>query len=162
MMGGSAKEAARDVSEERIEIELNPRERRAYDSLRAKLTDSSGVARSGLRDYLLLLPDLTVLLFRLARDPRVPLRAKAIAVLGVGYVLSPLDLIPDFFGPVGLIDDLLIAVAALSRILHIVHPDLLRSHWSGKEDVLDVIRRVSAWAERQFKARFLRPRHPKP
>ena len=109
-----------------------------------------------MRDLLLLLPDLVVLLFRLVRDSRVPVVAKTIALLGLGYVISPIDLLPDFFGPFALLDDLLVAVAALSQILNTVHPDLLRSHWSGKGDVLEVIGRVSAWAEQTFKQRFSR------
>ncbi len=150
---------------ERIEIELNPRDRRLYDRLREKVVGahSSRENRSGPKDLLVLLPDLVVLLARLVRDPRVPWRAKAIAVLGLGYVFSPIDLIPDFFGPIGLLDDLLVAVAALSQILNTVHPDLLRANWSGKGDVLDAIQRITLWGENTFKVRiasFLRRRLP--
>ncbi len=104
--------------------------------------------RSGVRDLLLLLPDLTVLLLRLLRDERVPVGGKAIAVLGVGYVLSPIDVLPSFlFGPIGLIDDLFIVAAALARVLHYVHPDVVRSHWSGQGDALDAIQRATEWSE---------------
>ena len=104
---------------------------------------------------LLLLPDLTVLLGRLLRDPRVPRSAKFVAVLGVGYVVSPIDLIPGvIFGPIGLVDDLLIVTATLSRILNDVHPDIVRSHWSGTGDVLDAIQRVTRWSETLFKGRL--------
>ena len=80
-----------------------------------------------------MLPDLVVLLGRLARDRRVPASAKVIALIGISYALSPLDLLPDLLlGPLGMVDDLLVVVAALSRILNQVHPDLVRSHWSGQ------------------------------
>ncbi len=147
---GISSDGGRDV----IEIELNPRERRAYDVLRTKVAGNSLDKRSGLRDMLLLLPDLLVLLFRLARDSRVPLGAKSIAVLAIAYVLSPVDLIPDFFGPLALVDDLLVVATALSRIFVMVHPDLVRSHWSGKGDALEAVRRVVAWGESAFKLRF--------
>jgi hypothetical protein len=53
-------------------------------------------------DILLLLPDFTVLLARLLRDPRVPRRSKLIALFGIGYVLSPIDLLPALLlGPLG-------------------------------------------------------------
>lgn len=139
---------------ERIEIELNPRERRMYDVLREKILGSKPEGRAGVKDLLLLLPDLTVLLARLVRDPRVPWGAKTIAVMGLAYVFSPIDLIPDFFGPIGLLDDLLVAVAALSKILKSVHPDLLRANWSGNGDVLETIQRITAWGERTFKVRL--------
>ena len=54
-----------------IEIELNPRERRIYDRVRAAVRAPRAGEPSSLRDVMLLLPDLTVLLFRLVRDPRV-------------------------------------------------------------------------------------------
>jgi len=83
------------MSERNLTIELNRREQRLYDRIRAALTAQRPGQRSGLRDVALLLPDLTVLLLRLLRDPRVPLGAKLIAGLGIGYVLSPIDLVPE-------------------------------------------------------------------
>lgn len=136
------------MSERNVTIDLSPRERRLYDRARAALVAPHPGERSGVRDVLLLLPDLVVLLFRLLRDPRVPAGGKAIALLGVGYVLSPVDLLPEvLFGPLGLVDDLLIVAATLSRVVNYVHPDVVRSHWSGQGDALEAIQRASAWAE---------------
>jgi uncharacterized membrane protein YkvA (DUF1232 family) len=154
------------MSERVVTIDLNPREKRFYDRVREALVPPHPGERSGLRDGLLLLPDLTVLLFRLLRDPRVPAGGKAIALLGVGYVLSPVDLVPEaLFGPVGLVDDLLIVAATLSRVVNYVHPDIVRSHWSGQGDALDAIQRASGWAEmrvrgvlRRVLPKLLRPR----
>ncbi|HOV21838.1 MAG TPA: YkvA family protein [Candidatus Ratteibacteria bacterium] len=42
------------------------------------------------------------------RDPRVPLYAKLFIVCIVGYILSPLDLIPEFIPVVGYLDDIVI------------------------------------------------------
>lgn len=139
------------TQQETITIELNPRERRLYDRLRTRVVLPRSGAGSGVRDLLLLLPDLTVLLARLLRDSRVPLTSKAIAVLGVGYVLSPIDLLPSLLvGPIGLLDDLVVVSAALSRILNGVHPDVVRSHWPGQGDALEAIQRVSRWSESLF------------
>ena len=139
--------------ESNVTIDLNPREKRFYDRVREALVAPHPGERSGMRDVLLLLPDLTVLLFRLLRDARVPVGAKAIALLGVGYVLSPVDLVPEaLFGPIGLMDDLLIVAATLSRVLNYVHPDVVRSHWSGQGDALDAIQRASGWAETQVRS----------
>ncbi len=136
------------MAQEHLEIDSQAREKRLYDRLRARVVSSAPGARSGLRDMILALPDLVVLLGRLARDPRVPTGCKIIALLGISYALSPLDLLPDLLlGPLGLLDDLLVVVAALSRILNYVHPDLVRSHWSGQEDLLTALQRVTSWAE---------------
>ncbi len=140
-----------------ITIELNPRERRLYDRLRSGVVETQAGSSSGVRDLLLLLPDLTVLLMRLMRDPRVPVSSKVIALLGIGYVISPLDLIPSLLaGPIGLLDDLLIVSATLSRVLNHVHPDVVRSHWSGQGDALDAIQRVTAWSASIFSEKLPR------
>ena len=143
------------MSEASITIELNPRERRLYDRLRMQVVERRPGASSGLRDLLLLLPDLTVCLLRLLRDDRVPLASKVLAAVGVGYVISPLDLLPGLlFGPLGLVDDLLIAAATLSRILNHVHPDVVRSQWPGNGDALEAIQRVTYWSESLFTVRL--------
>ena len=138
-----------------IEIELNPREQRLYDRIRSRVVAPQPGRGSGFRDMLLLAPDLTILMLRLLRDERVSLGDKGIALAGIAYVLSPLDLMPEFlFGPLGLLDDLVVIAATLSRLVNHVHPDVVRSHWSGRGDALEVIQRVSAWCERQFTGRL--------
>jgi len=138
--------------EQVITIDLNPGERRLYDRMRAHLSEPVPGRHSGAGDLLLLLPDLCILLLRLLRDDRVPIASKAVALAGLGYVLSPLDFMPAiFFGPLGLIDDVVIAAAALSGVLNRVHPDVVRSHWSGQGDALDAIQRVTAWTEEQVR-----------
>ena len=59
----------RETAGETITIELNPREQRLYDRLRMRVVKTRAGSRSGVRDLVLLLPDLTVLLMRLMRDP---------------------------------------------------------------------------------------------
>lgn len=137
------------MSDTVVTIELNERERRLYDRLRTRVVRSSPGEPSGLRDVLLLLPDFSVLLARLLRDPRVPRRSKLVALLGIGYVLSPIDLLPALLlGPLGLVDDLVVVTAALSRLLNHVHPDVVRSCWSGQGDALEAIQRAAGWSER--------------
>jgi uncharacterized membrane protein YkvA (DUF1232 family) len=139
-------------AEHPVTIELNPQERRLYDRLRAVVVEPRPGSRSGLRDVLLLLPDLCVLMLRLVRDPQVPRGAKAMALLGLGYAVSPIDLLPDLvLGPIGWIDDVLVMAASLSWIVNRVHPDLVRHHWPGQGDALDAIQRVVSWAEEQFR-----------
>ncbi len=142
------------MSEAAVTIELNPRELRLYDRLRERIVEPDIDARTGARDLVLLLPDLTILLLRLLRDRRVPLLEKGIAVAGIAYVLSPIDLLPALvLGPIGLLDDLFIVAACLSRLLNHVHPDVVRGHWSGRGDALDAIQRTTDWFERELRLR---------
>ena len=132
----------------RVEIELGAREQRLYDRLRAQVRPVTSGAGSDLRDVLLAFPDLVMLLVRLLRDPRVAVGDKAVALFGVAYVLSPLDLMPVWlFGPLGALDDVLVVAATLSRVVNHVHPDVVRSHWSGQGDALRLIQRATDWSE---------------
>lgn len=142
------------MSETVVTIELNPRERRLYDRLRERIAPRTPGARSGVRDLLLVLPDLTILLLRLLRDPRVPILQKGVAIAGVAYVLSPIDLVPALiFGPIGLLDDLFVVTACLSGLLNQVHPDVVRGHWSGQGDALETIQNVTGWFEKEARQR---------
>lgn len=137
-----------------VTIELNPEEERLYDRLRTRMVDSVPGEGSSFRDIILLLPDLTILLARLMRDRRVPLVQKGIAIAGMAYVLSPIDILPTIvFGPLGVLDDVFVVAACLSRLLNHVHPDVVRSHWSGQGDALDVIQDVTGWFERKLQMR---------
>ena len=145
------------MSEPPLEIEVGGRDRRLYDRVRSKLTGIAGGVPASLTDLVLLLPDLVVLLARLMRDPRVPLAAKLTAGAGLAYALSPIDLMPEIlFGPLGVLDDLVVVAAAVSRVLNHVHPDLISAHWSGRGSALDSVQRVARWAEERVGARVMR------
>ena len=46
-------------------------------------------------------------------------------------------------------DDLLIVAGCVSGMLNRVHPDVVRSHWSGQGDVLDALAQVTDLVEDQ-------------
>ena len=142
------------MTEDALTIELNPEEERLYDRLRSRIVDSMPGNGSSFRDIILLLPDLTILLARLMRDRRVPFVQKGIAVAGLAYVISPIDILPALvFGPLGILDDVFVVAACLSRMLNHVHPDVVRSHWPGQGDALDVIQDVTGWFEKELAMR---------
>ena len=64
------------------------------------------------------------LTWRLVRDPRVPLWAKVIPFVGIAYVLSPLDLIPDVIIGLGQLDDVGIVLASM-RLMESVVPEYI-------------------------------------
>jgi len=145
------------VNDSPVEIELNAAERSFYDRVRGMVRPAGSSLDSDLRDLLLLLPDLTMLMFRLLRDDRVAVGDKALMLIGLGYVVSPIDILPAFFfGPLGLLDDLFVIAATLSRLINHVHPDVVRSHWSGQGDALRAIQRVTDWSEHEVGGRVRR------
>ncbi len=99
-------------------------------------------AQTTLREYALLAPRLAKLIFRLVRDPRVPARSKASLFFLLGYLASPVDFMPDIVPGLGQVDDLVIAAFALDQILNRVPDDVVREHWDGDEDVLEIVRHV--------------------
>lgn len=64
------------------------------------------------------------LTWRLVRDPRVPLWAKAIPFIAIAYVLSPLDLIPDVIIGLGQLDDLGVVLAGM-RLMEMFVPEYI-------------------------------------
>lgn len=65
-----------------------------------------------------------LLTWRLVRDPRVSLWHKAIPVLAIAYVLSPIDIIPDFIIGLGQLDDIGLILGAM-RLFESVTPEYI-------------------------------------
>ena len=75
------------------------------------------------------LPSFLKLYWRLFKDPRVSLRAKAILVAAVLYLLSPVDLLPDFLLPLlGRLDDLAILIVGARWFISLCPPDVVQEH----------------------------------
>lgn len=124
---------------------------RAYDRLRGRIhryLESRGGATSKFGEYLLLVPDVFILLWRLVNDRRVSGKDKVLLGSGIAYYLLPIDIMPEaIVGPMGYLDDLVFAVYILNRILAATDIAVLREHWSGSADLLETIRRVLAQAD---------------
>jgi len=92
-----------------------------------------------------LVPNLVKLLFRLLRDKRVPLRRRLLMLAVAGYVVSPIDAIPDFLPVLGSIDDVLVLAFAVDYLLAGSAPEVITEHWDGSEDGLELIRGIAGW-----------------
>ncbi len=88
------------------------------------------------------IPDCVVLLRRLIADPAVPRTDKALMAATVGYLLMPIDLIPDFLPVVGQLDDAIVVALVLRRVLRRSGPARLAEHWPGPEESLRVVVRL--------------------
>ncbi|MGH2805903.1 MAG: YkvA family protein [Actinomycetota bacterium] len=113
-----------------------------------------------LKEYALLVPRLGKLLWRLSRDPRVPARSKATLFLLAGYLVSPIDLIPDFLPALGQIDDIIIVAFALDQMLNRVPEEVVLEHWDGDDDLLQIVQEIldisTAFVPGWLKKRFSR------
>lgn len=68
------------------------------------------------------------LAWRLMRDHRAPLWAKAIPFLALGYVLWPLDLLADPILGLGQLDDLAILALGIKLFVSVCPPALVKQH----------------------------------
>jgi uncharacterized membrane protein YkvA (DUF1232 family) len=89
-----------------------------------------------LKDLASFLPACAITIRRLRRDPRVPRRAKlAVAFAGL-WVLSPIDLIPEFLPVIGPLDDVVVVALALRYAARRVPREALEEAWAGEPRVL--------------------------
>ena len=124
---------------------------RFYDRIRRSIEsyiDKKGGAVEKTAEYLLLVPDVFILLWRLVNDSRVSGKDKVLLGSAVVYFISPFDLIPEaIVGPIGYLDDLVFGVYTVNKVLSSAGEAVVREHWSGSEDVLRMIERVLGAAD---------------
>jgi uncharacterized membrane protein YkvA (DUF1232 family) len=68
------------------------------------------------------------LIWRLVRDSRVPMWSRGLAMLPALYLVSPIDLLPDFIPVLGRIDDALVFSLVSSQLLRFVPASVLQEH----------------------------------
>jgi uncharacterized membrane protein YkvA (DUF1232 family) len=97
---------------------------------------------------LLLVPDVFILLARLALDKDVPGSARAMIGGALAYFILPIDLLPEaFLGAAGYLDDLVLATAVLAQAFGGDLEPYARKHWSGSEDLRVVLQDVTEAAQ---------------
>jgi uncharacterized membrane protein YkvA (DUF1232 family) len=115
-----------------------------------------------MKALLLVLPRLAGMLGALLADRAVPGRAKILLAALAVYLVTPLDLIPDFIPLFGWLDDALLVALVLDRLVTVLGRPLLLKHWpfdvASLDATLATARRVAAWIPRRLKARVVAPR----
>lgn len=90
-----------------------------------------------LKELARFLPDCVTMARRLRHDPRVPRRAKvAVAFAGL-WVLSPVDLIPEFLPVIGPLDDVVVVALTLRYAARQVPSEVLFEAWPGRRAVME-------------------------
>lgn len=109
------------------------------------ITPTGGTAaqmRKLAGDAVYLLPNLVKLLGRLVWDPRVPRRSKVVIGAALAYLVSPVDLIPEFIPVVGFADDILLVSYAVNHLISVAGEEVVLEHWDGPRDMLELVRSV--------------------
>ena len=109
--------------------------------------------RSRIKNLLLIIPNLLLLCARLLTDSRVPTAVRAMVAGAIIYAIVPFDLIPDMIPFVGQIDDVYLIALTLLRLMERTDPKIVREHWAGGGDVVELVGSAA-----QVAAKLLPPR----
>ncbi len=94
------------------------------------------------REILRLVPDVVRLLRSIIGDRSAPLDVRLVLLGLVAWIVSPIDLIPEFIPVLGPLDDVVVAIVAMRYVRRRVGADDLRSRWSGTDDGFALLLRV--------------------
>jgi uncharacterized membrane protein YkvA (DUF1232 family) len=98
-------------------------------------TDAVAVAR--------FVPDCVVLFRRLLADRRISRWRRLLLALVLIYLVTPIDLVPDFIPIAGALDDAIVVAVALRAVLHGAGPVHVREHWPGPSRSLEAVVRLA-------------------
>jgi uncharacterized membrane protein YkvA (DUF1232 family) len=102
--------------------------------------------KSRMKNLLMFLPNMVVLCVRLMVDSRVPRTERALLAGAVIYAIIPFDFIPDMIPFVGQVDDLFLISLTLLRLIDRTDDMVVREHWRGGGDVVQLAESVATIA----------------
>jgi uncharacterized membrane protein YkvA (DUF1232 family) len=89
------------------------------------------------KDLASFLPACATALRVLRKDPRVPRSAKLAVALAAVWVVSPIDLIPEFLPVIGPLDDIVVVALALRYAAKRIPPEALVEAWPAERRILE-------------------------
>jgi uncharacterized membrane protein YkvA (DUF1232 family) len=89
-----------------------------------------------LRDVVVVLPAAATTLRKLWRHPAVPRRSKVVLLLALLWLLSPIDLVPEFIPVIGPLDDVVVLALALRYAARRVPRPVLLEAWPERPELL--------------------------
>lgn len=146
LVGGLVKEEA--LGEEEVQDKedvLNLPIRKVEDKYtkgRKKLEKKFHGNFSGLYEYILVVPDIAALIYRLLKDERVKIKTKLEISAAVAYIIFPIDIIPEFIPFIGKIDDIAVLFFALNRVVKEIPINVIAENWAGKNELVVVLKKA--------------------
>jgi uncharacterized membrane protein YkvA (DUF1232 family) len=109
-----------------------------------------------MTNLLLVIPNMLLLSARLMVDPRVSTKERLLVAGAIVYAFVPLDFIPDMLPFVGQVDDAYLVALTLLRLMTVTEPHVVREHWRGGGDVVELIGATALLAGRLLPRRIRR------
>jgi uncharacterized membrane protein YkvA (DUF1232 family) len=94
------------------------------------------------REILRLVPDILRLLRSVITDRSAPPDVRLVLVGLLVWIVSPIDLIPEFMPGIGPLDDIIVAVVALRYTRRRLGVAELRGRWPGSADGFELLLRM--------------------
>jgi uncharacterized membrane protein YkvA (DUF1232 family) len=89
-----------------------------------------------LRDVVEFLPACVTTARRLRKHPAVPRRARVALLVAMIWVISPIDLVPEFLPVIGPLDDVVVVVLAFRYAARSVPREVLYEAWPAERRLL--------------------------
>lgn len=122
-----------------------------YDHLRDRILEfvdrRGGKLGESTAQALLLVPDIFILMARMALDRDIPASTRTLLASTLAYFVLPMDFLPEaLIGPSGFLDDLILGVLVLAQAFGDDLEPFAAKHWSGKGSVRTAIQDVLSTA----------------
>jgi uncharacterized membrane protein YkvA (DUF1232 family) len=101
------------------------------------------------RDIAAVVPDLLRLLRSLISDGSVPADVRAVLIGLIAWIVSPVDLIPEFIPGLGPLDDIIVAIVAMRYVRRRLGVEALHARWVGSEEGFALLIRVIGTGEKR-------------
>ncbi len=95
-----------------------------------------------LKELVRVVPDVLRLLRSLIADRTAPLDVRVVLIGLVAWIVSPIDLIPEFIPVLGPLDDVIVAAVAMRYVRRRVGIEDLRGRWVGTPEGFALLIRV--------------------
>jgi uncharacterized membrane protein YkvA (DUF1232 family) len=114
---------------------------------KGKLYQKTGKWSDRFVQYLLIFPDLIHLMIKLFVDREISPLIKSYILMVFIYLISPIDVIPDFIPVAGFVDDLLVLIVVLNKIINTADKEVLgkiKLNWAGEDDIFAKVKEIIA------------------
>lgn len=127
-----------------------------YRRFRKDLKDRFSTKYESLYPYVVIIPDIIALFMRLYKDERVTKEIKFNISIALGYLLFPLDILPDTLPIIGKIDDLAVTFFILQKVLCDIPEEVIIDNWEGQSNIIEISREAMSLLNDKFGAREIK------
>lgn len=127
-----------------------------YRRFRKEFKERFSAKYEKMYPYVVMIPDIIALFMRLYKDKRVAKEVKFNISIALGYLLFPLDILPDTLPIIGKIDDLAVTFFILQKVLCDIPEEIILDNWEGQSNIIEVSREAMTLLNDKFGAKEIR------